>query len=130
MRELKEAEHWLASARRLVGDPSEDREKYTVAVAQCIHSLIRANDALTMRFLKKQALRHDDAPRLFLDLIEGKKIPAGHAELRKTLNDAVQLKSKVEYRGVEMSKADAERWIRRTEKFLEAAYESLRPTQK
>lgn len=44
-------------------------------VAQCIHSVIRANDALSMNFLGRRAIRHDIAPRLFLELIEENKIP-------------------------------------------------------
>lgn len=125
MREVNEANYWLRSARKLMDASSKDREKYTVVVAQCIHSIIRANDALSVHFLKKRAVRHDDAARLFLELIEGNKIPSTYAYLRKTLNDAVQLKSKVDYKGMEMGKADAERWISRAEKFLNAAKESL-----
>jgi hypothetical protein len=51
MRELREAEFWLTSAKGLFNASSADREKYTVIVAECIHSIIRANDALTMEFL-------------------------------------------------------------------------------
>lgn len=125
MREIKEAEHWLKSAKMLLAEPSMDREKYTVAVAQCIHSIIRANDALSMNFIGRRAVRHDDAPKLFLELISENKIPSKYANLRRTITDAVQLKSKVDYKGVEMSKADAKRWMNKAEKFLSAARDSL-----
>ncbi|RMF89207.1 MAG: hypothetical protein D6733_06810 [Methanobacteriota archaeon] len=61
MREVKEAEYWLESAKKTMAPPGADREKYTVIAAQCIHSIIRANDALTLRYLNKRAMRHDEA---------------------------------------------------------------------
>lgn len=125
MREINEAEDWLRSAKTLLEGSSTSRERYTVIVAQCIHSIIRANDALSMNFLGRQAIRHDTAPRLFLELIEENKIPLRYTNLRKTINDAVQLKSKVDYHGAEMSKADAKRWVNKAEKFLSAAKDSL-----
>ena len=123
MREINEAEDWLRSAKTLLEGSSASRERYIVA--QCIHSVIRANDALSMNFLGRRAIRHDTAPRLFLELIEENKIPLRYANLRKTINDAVQLKSKVDYQGAEMSKADAKRWVNKAEKFLSAAKDSL-----
>jgi hypothetical protein len=65
MRELKEAEFWLQSAKELLDSKNPDREKYTVVVAQAIHSIIRANDAMTLKFLGERAFRHDDAPLFF-----------------------------------------------------------------
>ena len=117
MRDLKETEHWLNSAKKLFNDPSEDREKYTVVVAQCIHSIIKTNDALSMRFFGRRAMRHDEAPKLFLELIRENKIPSEYANLRKIVTEAVQLKSKVDYKGKEISKTEAKRWISKAEKF-------------
>lgn len=125
MREVKEALQWLESAKHLMESPESDREKYTVVVAQCIHSIIRANDALSIRFLKKRAMKHDDAIRLFLELIEANKIPSNYSHLRKTLKESIQLKSRVDYKGMEISKGEAERWINRAEKFLTAVKKSL-----
>lgn len=101
-------------------------ERYTVVVAQSIHSIIRANDALTVEFLGRQAMRHDDAQRLFLDLVRLNKIPSKFADLRKIIIAAVQLKSKADYRGIEVSKKEAEKWVRNAEKFLDSARECLR----
>jgi hypothetical protein len=61
MREIEEAEFRLKSA------------KY------------RANDALTLRFLNIRSLRHDDAPRLFLKLVQQNKFPAKFSNLRTTV---------------------------------------------
>lgn len=126
MRELKEAEFWLESAKDLLKKSAKDSEKYTVVVAQAIHSIIRANDALTLRFLGKTAIRHDEAPELFLQLVRTNKIPAKYANLRKAvLIPAVKTKSRVNYRGIHISKADVEIWIRLAEKFLSATKDSL-----
>ncbi|MDI6903349.1 MAG: hypothetical protein QMC77_06410 [Methanocellales archaeon] len=127
MKELKEAEFWLESAEDLMDAMSPDKEKYTVAVAQATHSIIRANDALTLKFLKKRAMRHDDAVRLFRDLIGLNKIPSKFADLGSTIIiPAVQTKSKADYKGIEVSKAGAERWLRKAQKFIECAKECLR----
>lgn len=71
MRDVKEAEAWLESARNLLENEAMGEERYTVVVAQSIHSIIRANDALTVKFLGKRAIRHEDSPRMFLDLVTG-----------------------------------------------------------
>ena len=126
MREIKEAEFWLESAKYLLRSAILDREKYTVIVAQSIHSIIRANDALTLKFLSKKAIRHDEAQKLFLDLIRLNKIPSKFADLRKTvISPAIRTKSKADYKGLEVGRADAEKWINLAEKFLKAAKESL-----
>jgi len=47
--------------------------------------------------------------------------PFGESRKKK----ANQLKSKADYNGVEMSKYDAEKWVRKAGKFLNSAQESL-----
>lgn len=126
MRELNEAEFWLQSAKTLFNSEIQNSEKYTVVVAQAIHSIIRANDALTLKFLNKRAIKHIEAPELFLSLIEQNKIPAKFADLRKTvIEPAVQTKSKADYKGLSVSKAEAEKWLRLAGKFLNCAKECL-----
>lgn len=127
MRELREAEFWLESAKKLLNSESQDSEKYTVVTAQSIHSIIRANDALTTRFLNKRAIRHDDAPKLFLELVRLNKIPAKFAGLRTSVvTPAIQTKSKADYKGLWSSKADAEGWVKKAEKFLDSVKECLK----
>ena len=126
MREIREAEAWLESARNLLENETLGDERHTVVVAQSIHAIIRANDALTMKFLGKRAIRHDDAPRLFLDMVTGNKIPPQHADLRKTvLIPAVQTKSQADYKGTSFSRKDALIWIGKAERFLKAAKDCL-----
>jgi len=82
----------------------ESKDKYAVAVSMAIHSIIKANDALTFKFMNITAKRHDDARRLFEDLI------------KKNF-------AKAEYRGAFFSKNDFEDMERKAEKFLKVAEE-------
>lgn len=59
MKEINEAEIWLSEAKGLLESEIEKREKYTIAVAAAIHSLIRANDAMTLKFLNRTARRQN-----------------------------------------------------------------------
>ncbi len=115
----------IESAKKSIYTDIAEREKYTVVVAQAIHSIIRANDALTLALLDKQAMRHDDAPRLFLEIIRLNKIPSKFADLRSIITSAVIMKSKADYKGIEISRKDAEKWIRNAEKYLTCAKEAL-----
>lgn len=125
MSDLDEAETWLATARfafELEGIP---RGRYTVVVAQCVHALIRANDALTLRYLGRRSTRHEDAALLFGELVRQHKIPAKHAGLRGLLLRAISEKSEYDYKGVSVGRDAAAKWLRETERFLEAVRDIL-----
>ncbi len=71
-------------------------------------------------------MRHDDAPRLFLEITRLNKILSSKfADLRSIITSAVLMKSKADYKGIEISKKDAEKWIRNAEKYLTSAKEAL-----
>jgi uncharacterized protein (UPF0332 family) len=119
MTDLEEAEAWLASARYVL-DEGGARARYTVVVAECIHAMIKANDALTLRFLRRRSTRHEDAALLFGELLRQHKIPPGDAHLRGLLLRAVSEKSEYDYKGREVGRDTALRWVRNAETFLEA----------
>ena len=125
MRELEEARLWLATARTLFEDSSKGKERFTVVVAQAIHGLIRANDALTVHFLDRRSTRHEDAAKLFRELIRQNKIPGEHAGLRDVIVEAIADKSDFDYKGTEVSQAQAMRWLRKTERFLDSVDDVL-----
>ncbi|MBU4246311.1 MAG: hypothetical protein ABIF85_02180 [Nanoarchaeota archaeon] len=126
MSDIKESEFWLEGAKKVSNSGESEKEKYTVAVAMTIHSIIKANDALTVKFMNKRAVRHDEAPELFRQLVQFNKIPAKFSDLRlSVLAPAIQIKSKADYKGFEASKSDTERWIRSADKFLNAVKECL-----
>lgn len=124
MREIEEAKAWLAGAKHLV-DSEGGRERLTVAVAMSIHSIIRANDALTMRFLKRRSTRHEEAGKLFQEIVKLKKIDPKHAGLRKMLAKAIPQKSFYDYKGEEVGKKEAARRVREAEKFISTVEEIL-----
>ena len=68
MKELEEAGAWIAGAEALLNRASDT--DYTVAVAMCVHAIIRANDALTNRYLFRTSHRHEEAPEFFIVLID------------------------------------------------------------
>lgn len=127
MREIEEAEYWLKSAEELLWDKDTSPSKYTVVTAMCVHSIIRANDALTNKFLFETAKRHEDTPRLFLKLISLGKIDKKYKSLvLEVLAPAVRIKSFVDYRGSNVTQASAVSWVNSTKRFLEAAKEILK----
>ncbi|MCX9083603.1 MAG: HEPN domain-containing protein [Candidatus Methanoperedens sp.] len=116
---IKEAGVWLESAQRTIeqGDP----ESLIVATAQAIHAIIKANDALSLKFLNTRAKRHDDAISLFMRLVRENKIPQEEARNRDTLTIAVNEKSKYDYTGQPISKRDAQRMVLNAIKFVSFA---------
>lgn len=117
MSDLEEAEIWYESAQAAFESP-RGREKYTVAVAQAIHALIKANDALTMKHLGLRSTRHEDAALLFGDLVKRNKIDPKFADERKLLTKAAAEKSNFDYKGTQVSKATAAGWLRDVARFL------------
>jgi len=116
--DLNEAEIWFETAKTVYRS-THGREKYTVAVAQAIHALIKANDALTVKYLGLRSKRHEDAAGQFGDLIRQNKIDSKFADRRKLLTKAAAEKSDFDYKGVEVSKTTASGWLREVERFLD-----------
>src|SRR5205807_8646327 len=70
---------------RRSSDLAKGRARFTVAIAQSIHALIKANDALSMRFLGRRSTRHEDAAIMFGRLIKQNKVDPKYAQLRPVL---------------------------------------------
>lgn len=92
-RALREAESWLASARHGL---AED-EPANVACAQAIHAIIRANDALSLKFLGHKPTRHDDAAIVYAKLAREGKLPAGAEQFKNVIANAMRDKSGADY---------------------------------
>lgn len=120
---FEQAKLWLEGAKYIANFSSEDKSKYAVAVAMAIHSVIKANDALTFKFMNITAKRHDDARRLFEDLIKKNFVKAEYANYKNIIQDAITNKAKAEYRGAFFSKNDFEDMKKKAEKFLKMAEE-------
>lgn len=108
---------WLDAARYV--SAQSNSQKYAVAIALLVHAIIKANDALTYKFLNTTARRHDDARRLFEDLVKKNVIPSDCARYKQTIQDAIDNKTKAEYRGGYFSKNDFDSLLRKAELFIE-----------
>jgi len=126
MRDLEEAESWLDAARFTLANTARGRARFTVAVAQSIHALIKATDALTMRFLGRRSTRHEDAAVMFGTLVKQNKVDPKYAGLRDLLVRASSEKSDYDYKGTEAGQEAAKRWIRAVERFMTGTREILR----
>lgn len=115
---LEQAELWLTAAKHTFELPGESRNKYTVASALAIHATIKANDALTARFLGRVARRHEEAPALFLELIKRGHIPAEEARYRDVLSEVMSRKSAADYYAEFFSKRDADDLLKKVEEFI------------
>ena len=122
---FNQAKLWLEGAKFIAGYQSEDRDKYSIGVAMLVHAVIKANDALTFKFLNTTARRHDDARRLFEDLIKRSFIKSEYAPYKEIIQDAVNNKAKAEYRISFFSKTDFEIFKRKAERFINMAKECI-----
>ncbi|MDP2908584.1 MAG: HEPN domain-containing protein [Nanoarchaeota archaeon] len=122
---FEQAKLWLEGAKYIANYNSEEKYKYVVAVAMAIHAIIKANDALTFKFTGNTARRHDDARRLFEDLIKKNFVKAKYAAYKQIIQDAINDKAKAEYRAAFFSKNDFEVIKRKAEKFIEMVEEIL-----
>lgn len=66
---FEQAKIWLAVAEHTGNLEKENSDIYAVAVAMVIPMIIKANDALTYKFLNATAKRHDDARHLFEGIV-------------------------------------------------------------
>ena len=118
---FEQAKLWLEGAKYIAGYESQDRSKYNVAVAKLVHSVIKANDALTYKFLNTIARKHDDARRLFEDLVKRNFIKSEDSSYKEIIQDAINNKAKAEYRISFFSKEDFESFKRKVERFVNMA---------
>lgn len=117
-RHFEQAKLWLEGAKYVASSPSESKDKYAVALAMAVHAIIKANDALTFKFMNITARRHDDARRLFEDLVKKNFIKSEYSDYKQIIQDAINNKAKAEYRGAFFSKNDFEEMRGKAEKFI------------
>lgn len=122
---FEQANLWLEGAKYISDYDSEGKDKYVVAVAMAIHAIIKANDALTFKFTGNTARRHDDARRLFEDLIKKNFVKSKYSNYKQIIQEAINNKAKAEYRAAFFSKNDFESMKRKAEKFLRMAEEII-----
>ncbi len=120
-----QAQFWLKAAQNTFEDSSSFNEKYAVCVAQAIHAIIKANDALTSKYLNQVAQRHDQARKMFEELIRRNLIKSEYSHYKDIIQEAITQKARAEYRAVFFSKNDAENMTRKAGKFLKMVGEII-----
>ena len=115
---FEQAKLWLEGAAYVSRLPLEDRNKYSVAIAMAIHSVMKANDALTIKFMNKVARRHDETRTLFGELIKQRHVQEKYSDYKNILQDAINDKEKAECQSSVFSKNDFDVFQRKAEKFL------------
>ena len=125
-RHFEQAKIWLDGANSVANGSKEGSDKYAVAVAMSVHAIIKANDSLTFKFLHSTARRHDEARRLFEDLIKQNFVKAEYSDYKHIIQEAIDNKAKSEYRGAYFSKADFENLKRKAEKFIKMVGEIVK----
>lgn len=123
---FEQSKFWLEGAKHVGSQCSECKEKYSVAIAMLVHAIIKANDALSVKFLATTARRHDEARRLFEDMIKKNVIKTEYASYKDIIQEAIIMKAGAEYRGSFFSKSDFEDFKRKAEKFLKMAGEYIK----
>ena len=117
-RALQEAESWLVSAKHSLTEAEDDFASANVCCAQAIHAIIRANDALALKFLGCKPTRHDDAAVVFAKLVREGKLPEKAVMFKSLVADAMRDKSGADYGKSSFSCEDAGKYAERTEHFI------------
>jgi len=125
-RALREAESWLLSARHSFIDAEGDDARISVCCAEAIHAIIRANDALSLKFLGHKSTRHDDAAVVFMKIAREGKLPQGAEGFRGLVADAMRDKSGADYGKKTFSIENARRYVEETERFIAMVKDGLK----
>ncbi len=120
-RAIAEAFEWLESAKLSLARCDEDSAACNVACSQAIHAIIRANDALTLKFLGRKGTRHDDAPALFAYLMKHSFLAKADEKFASIIAGAMLKKSGADYGKESFTKRDAEKLALQAEDFVHAA---------
>ena len=99
----------------------DDESASGVCCALAIHAIIRANDALCLKFLKLKPTKHDDVSHIFSDLIKHKKLAPTGKRFIKLLEDAMTDKSGADYGKEAFDCKDAKGYVEDAEEFVSFA---------
>jgi len=117
---LKEAEEWLISAKDKLAIAEDEEGAANVCCALAIHAIIRANDAICLKFENIKPTKHDNLPQLFEKII--KKGSVGKENLRfvRLLTNAMSDKSGADYGKKTFSYGEAKDYVEEAEEFVSA----------
>lgn len=118
-RAIREAEAWLEGAHKTLEERAEGAAG--VCCAQAIHGIIRANDALCLKFLGNKPTRHDDLPFSFRKIINQNKIKGEEKRFEHLLAKAMAAKSGADYGKSDFGWKDAKFFVDEAEEFIKMA---------
>lgn len=122
-RAIREAEGWLASAKEKLRGARNEPALANVCCALAIHAIIRANDALSMRYLGVKCTRHDDLADLFSKIAKG--LPKEDKRFIELLAKVAIDKSGADYGKKEFCYEDADEYVEKAEEFVGMARSRL-----
>ena len=122
---LYEADHYIEDAVARV--QRDDEYSPSVAVAHATDALILAVDVLCHEHNEPVSRRHDNASKVFLQLIHDKKIPESASQWRRLLAKAHAERTAIQYRGTMVSRAEARRFVREAQGFLAFVRSEVQP---
>jgi uncharacterized protein (UPF0332 family) len=122
-RAMAEAVEWLEGARRSMAKKSDGASN--VCCAQAIHALIRANDALCLKFIGHKPTRHEDMPHIFGKMVSQQKLGSEERRFEHLLVKAMAGKSGADYGKADFKWSDAEFFVREAEEFIKMAKEYI-----
>ena len=117
-RAIAEAEEWLVSAKDKLELAENDEGAANVCCALAIHAIIRANDALSLKFLRIKATRHDDASAMFSKVLQQGKLSSENGRFLRLLQKAMSDKSGADYGKKVFTYEDAKRYSEDAEEFV------------
>ena len=123
---LADARVWLKSASTALAEAGRTERAEVVACAEAIHSIIRANDALTMALSGIKGTRHDDAPAVFKRLVREGKLEEKDIRFATLLFKAMGAKSGADYGRADITKKDATYFVSGAEEFIKMVESHLR----
>jgi uncharacterized protein (UPF0332 family) len=117
-RAIREAEEWLVSAKGKLEAAESGHSAANVCCALAVHAIIRANDALSLKFLLIKATRHDDAPMMFSKLLQQNKLGSENLRFLRLLHKAMADKSGADYGKKAFGYEDAKKYVDEAEEFV------------
>ena len=117
-RAINEAEEWLVSAKDKLALSESDEGAANVCCALAIHAIIRANDAISLKFLHIKATRHDDASAMFSKALQQGKLGSENARFLRLLQKAMSDKSGADYGKKAFHYDDARKYVEDAEEFV------------
>jgi len=117
-RAINEAEEWLVSAKDKLALSEGDEGAASVCCALAIHAIIRANDAISLKFLRVKATRHDDASAMFSNALQQGKLGSENRRFLRLLQQAMSDKSGADYGKKAFHYDDAKKYVEEAEEFV------------